>query len=934
MDVIILSGLVAFLVISVIFALVRKSPRAKFRFFTVLLSAVVAFIATLFLKNNLATLIDTYLMPSLEMYAPDIAETLNEVISMSPTLTVLVENSVCAILAPLLFFVLFLVLCVVTWVVYFVITLLLAIPLHHAKRSAFKATFYGTLQAAVMVIAFLIPVACYTELVPIAIDQVAKSDILPEDQSEAILSGEDPIFSTVDQVSESTVVTTFRVSGGKLVYDVLTSIPVEDGESVPLANEIGALSVFACDVIELSKNTDIATYGPEQAQILLRLSASFGDSVLLPTVAGELIYNATDSWIHGEAFMGMEMPDAGEMLNPLLNHLITILHDDARDREHFTEDVDTAVQIIAILVENRVLAQASDTNALINTLSTGPVLHDMIMALGANPRMNVLISDITDMGIKAITTALNVPAGNEEIYDKFVTELTEFLNTLDSKPEAERVPALAEKLGVAFDDAGFVVDDTLQDCFALAMLEDMEKLGGDEVTEGFVRDFFRAYAIATEAAPDSGSTIGLTFNGFGAITHAIDFYSSAYAGMSQEEILNNTFIGRLAVLVYNVSSIPEDTDNRAEVIQTEVRNTLTSALETKGEEKAEEIMSMFTGSLASSQNLSGSSQVVGSLSAPENIITTLVTVKDILNATGSGKINSENLEQEAAAFTQIVSQAVEIMQVLEDSNGELTNISDITSAAGSILNTLGGTSSVGSDAVGLLFTSLVQSETVRSSIGVSASEAKDLASNIVNGSGDYEKAFDTVAVGFDIAASMNSNTLTSPEEIEKLIRALTPDSANIIKTYFTTDRLAEYGLPAEKLDTTIDFINILIDNIVGHDAEHREADITAVRSIINMVIVASKGDHSGENLFGEHGELEDPYEMLATLMDSELGYETILDAMTENGEIREDRVNAFGTANMLTEEDKEALAEASEEYLAQHPDRELEVNAFLALLGI
>ena len=369
-------------------------------------------------------------------------------------------------------------------------------------------------------------------------------------------------------------------------------------------------------------------------------------------------------------------------------------------------------------------------------------------------------------------------------------------------------------------------------------------------------------------------------------------------------------------------------------IQTEVRNTLTSALETKGEEKAEEIMSMFTGSLASSQNLSGSSQVVGSLSAPENIITTLVTVKDILNATGSGKINSENLEQEAAAFTQIVSQAVEIMQVLEDSNGELTNISDITSAAGSILNTLGGTSSVGSDAVGLLFTSLVQSETVRSSIGVSASEAKDLASNIVNGSGDYEKAFDTVAVGFDIAASMNSNTLTSPEEIEKLIRALTPDSANIIKTYFTTDRLAEYGLPAEKLDTTIDFINILIDNIVGHDAEHREADITAVRSIINMVIVASKGDHSGENLFGEHGELEDPYEMLATLMDSELGYETILDAMTENGEIREDRVNAFGTANMLTEEDKEALAEASEEYLAQHPDRELEVNAFLALLGI
>ena len=95
MDILILSGVAVYLLFCVIFAVIRKAPRTKLRFFTVLLSAIAAFVFTLILKGNLAATIDGMLLPTLDANYPEYAATLREIMALSPTLTLVLENTAC-----------------------------------------------------------------------------------------------------------------------------------------------------------------------------------------------------------------------------------------------------------------------------------------------------------------------------------------------------------------------------------------------------------------------------------------------------------------------------------------------------------------------------------------------------------------------------------------------------------------------------------------------------------------------------------------------------------------------------------------------------------------------------------------------------------------------------------------------------------------------
>ena len=110
MDLYLLFGMGVFLLFCAVFAIIRKSFRTKFRFLTVLLSAIAAFVFTLLLKSNLSGLVDGALLPQLDIYYPEVASTLRELMGFSPTLTVLLENTACSMLAPILFLLFFIVL--------------------------------------------------------------------------------------------------------------------------------------------------------------------------------------------------------------------------------------------------------------------------------------------------------------------------------------------------------------------------------------------------------------------------------------------------------------------------------------------------------------------------------------------------------------------------------------------------------------------------------------------------------------------------------------------------------------------------------------------------------------------------------------------------------------------------------------------------------
>ena len=224
MDLYIYFGMGVFLLFCMVFAIIRKSFRTKFRFLTVLLSAIAAFVFTLLLKSNLAGLVDGALLPQLDIYYPEVASTLRELMGFSPTLTVLLENTACSMLAPLLFLTFFIVISAVTWVVYFIITLLFSIPLRKRKRKPMVSAIYGLLQGVIILIVWLIPVISYLEMAPVVIDEITDSGVLSAEQSTAIANREEPITATVYQLNDTVVVKYGRAYGGGYLANMLTDI--------------------------------------------------------------------------------------------------------------------------------------------------------------------------------------------------------------------------------------------------------------------------------------------------------------------------------------------------------------------------------------------------------------------------------------------------------------------------------------------------------------------------------------------------------------------------------------------------------------------------------------------------------------------------------------------------------------------------------------
>lgn len=920
MDTLILAGIAAFLIFCMLFAVIRKSARTKLRLFTVILSAALAFAFTLVLKSNLAVTVDTAVLPQLDTMYPEVAATVREMMSFSPTLTVLLENMACSMLAPILFLVVFVALSIVTWVIFFVITLLFSIPLHRAKRKPLSAAICGLIQGVIILVVWLVPITCYLEMAPVVLDEVAKAGVLSEEESSAILNRENQIIATVDELNKTQTVTLSRNYGCGILYRMLTDIEVKEGVNVHLMSEVNALSRFGCDVYKISLNTDVAGYGPEQAELILNAAVSFGGSEVLPTVAGEIIFAVTEKWMNGEAFWGMEKPVLGEVMDPFFNDLITLLHADAQNNANLKEDVATTAKVLAVLAQNQTFKHLSDTAALMKHLGETTAVRDIIVALGENSRMSVLVHDVTDLGMRAVATALKVPGDTQEIYDTFINNTTDFLRTLDQVNEEERVAAIGNKLSDELSRAGVEVDGEIVECFAIAINEDIASLDG-EITTEFLVGLFTAYA--SEASTD-GDTVEVSVNG----TYGLLMPLASAKG-------KNTFVTAFSGLVSAVSRIPADDPERFTRVSAAVENAFGQLLSEMPEEKAINIRGKLVSAFVKAKDVEKTHKNLSSLRSSETVNTVIVTVDDIMKAASGTVLDSTNVVKEAEAFQQMISKATELVDAVggvDGGSGEM-NVSEIAPIVGDILNILKDTPTIGAEATGKLFTSVVQSETVRESTGLSATEALDLANTVTGGIGDYEKAMDTVQAGFDILDALSNDNVLDAKSIENIIRIIDTDSARVVKDFFTLEKLAEYGISGEKAETARDLFFILLDKLALHSEAERDEDVEAVKHLFNMFIISSGQQNEG-GLFGEEGKMGTAQDVVYTILDSQLGYEVIIEAMTKDGAIIEERRDAFGISGNMSESDKDTVVGTVSTYLAEHPARELEARALLALLGI
>ena len=222
-----------------------------------------------------------------------------------------------------------------------------------------------------------------------------------------------------DDVANSVGAKGVRMLGGKLLYDSLASARV-GGERMVLSREIDCV----CAAVQAAGDLSDDAVSHEQAATSLRGVADAVDrSVLVPAIATDVITAANGSWSLGEDFHGLEKPELGENLDPLMDDILATLS--TTTNETFRKDARSLVEVAAILAENGLLENVGESlpEAIGQTRVTEPIFCILL----SNGHIRPLVGSMMDVGVAFLVEELHAPQSHEELYRRFLSDGEELL---------------------------------------------------------------------------------------------------------------------------------------------------------------------------------------------------------------------------------------------------------------------------------------------------------------------------------------------------------------------------------------------------------------------------------------------------------------------------------------------------------------------------
>ena len=947
-------GFFAFLILTIGWALlIRRLSKTRLRFIGTVVSLVLAIVTVLIARNSIMDdgAIQSWLIPFLQTNVPD-SEMMIQLFRESATLQEVVVGCASAIATPVLLAVCFTAYMLLSWIVYLLIVLLRGQKMRQQDQNsscrAGRTVLLSLLQALVVAVVWLIPISTYAELAPMVKDAVTESRILDENTQASMNR---VMEDWVDPLNENGVLKAFRTVGGDALSRVTTSFRVK-GETTELKTEISSAVNLICNVYQLSESGDLSRYGEAQAKAILSVVNAFEASDMLPAIAGELLYNATDKWMNDQPFMGIDADifrlDESGMFDEFMDLLMEILHEDAPNVQAIRADLRTVGNLAVILIREDVFAALGDQETLVSALGKQGLMSALVAELGSNASMKLTIPAMTNIGLRAVATTLGIKENMDLAYADFLNNVAEGLRGVGSLSATAQVEAVSELLARQFDELGVAVDASVLDCYSVSMVSDIvEKYSAKEIDGQKVRAFFAVYALSTERAAEHASA-ALRTEPLAVGKTADLFRGTIYEGMTQEE-LKKTGAAILAEVTTRLSELAQK-EQETESFRQSCSEIISSAFSAILDQREQRAVLDRLSSLEVDADLSDSLvRMTASLSSAEEVKKTsvLVTLEQLLTPKEeirkvAVRINASTIRKESAAIERIFGTAGELMRKISDT--EQVNISEIAGQVGEILDTMSSTESVGEKQTAGLFKAVLQSEKVRESAGIDTATASRLAEKVTESTKDgktaYEDTFGTVAQLVKVIDSMSRSDKEPDEaEIVELIRGINPQTAGVIEIYVTPKRLMNsYSVPEKYAGTSAS----LLSNLFGYMAHHEmdeaqyEKEAAAINRILTVIMEAR--DHStdaehNKTLFGENGILESADSAVETLMASHaVAYSLRETLVGADGKITEDPFELSELIEKNEERDEaEELKTALHTYYEKHPDAETKLT--LELIG-
>lgn len=924
------------LVGSVLWSVFRGLAKSRFRGICVLLSAVAAVVVTVIIRGTIVTpeFLDGTLIPYLQQMIE--SDELVEALQLSDTLNAIVLHVTVSLISPILCLLLFWLISALTWVALVIVSLVCKDSMRASnERSSLRhvrAGAWGLVEGLVVAVMLILPISAYLGLVPPVVDALDKTDALGE-QEEVVLEA---IDEYVMPLQDNALMQAYKAVGGSALNDLMLNFEV-DGKTIALTDEIGSVSEFACNILKLGESK-IEEYGSAEAAVFISIADSFEGSVLLPTIAGEFIYGATDAWLKDLAFIGMEKPTFGEevgpIFDPFFNTLLNVLRKDARDYIALQKDIRTVAEMVSVLSEYGVFANLSNTESLMEVLSSNGIIESLVTSLGNNESMKVLIPEITQMGMRAIATTLGIPEDTAAIYGAFLDDVTVALQDVSTLPANQQVEVLSDTLADAFNEAGIPIDTEIIDCYAVSMIEDLLVEDASSLTADDIQAFFAVYALNmsdNDSLKNDDKFVQMAATG--KLDTSDLFAGTVYEGKSDEELKKSGAATLAKATVMLVAIVVEEGDD----ISTLAAAVLTEAYSELLAEKPE-VMETIEAIVVTKPVSETAVTATEGLKSEEDIVTIRVTLDDLLvdSTEAAENINSETIAQEAAAISSIFNAASELTKT-DTENMDLTQIAE---TVGNILDSLNATASVGSEKTANLFTAVLQSETVRQTADLDMNTATQMAQKATEGDNvNYSQTMGAVSQGVTVFTKLSDeNAVLTEEELIELIQNINPQTAGMIEVYVTAERIEKYGVAQKYSGTSAQLISEIFSymaNAEMNDAEYQK-EAKALNQILNVAI-AAKSHSEEKDIFG--GILPGATETVEVFMASKAVSHSLRSCMLDaNGEVIEGKFDVFEIGSRISTDssDYKECVQAIEDYYANHRTEENRqtLNAIAALLGV
>ena len=282
-----------------------------------------------------------------------------------------------------------------------------------------------------------------------------------------------------------------NAAGGELVFDAVAITELND-RPLSLRREVEACMEVCYEfsrVFKVVSKLDQAT--AEQREIIAGLGSRIEDSEFTRLLAADFLNSAANAWLEGEAFLKIQRPDLGEILNPLMDKALLVCAE--ATPECVGRDITTVLNIYLIAVESG-LTDNPDREDLMATLDDGGVLDRIYAELLKNPCMAHLAAELSNTALRIMAEAIDWADISSDVYKDLMGNLSEAMNLvngMEGATFAEQVDSMTRYTMHYAEQYGVELPESMAKMAATAMVEQLA--GNGKLTADHLEEFFNHY---------------------------------------------------------------------------------------------------------------------------------------------------------------------------------------------------------------------------------------------------------------------------------------------------------------------------------------------------------------------------------------------------------------------------------------------------------